>query len=189
MGDFEQLVRDYEKPVYNMALRMSGDPHDAQDLTQEVFLRLYRGLPGFRGEARLSTWIYRVTSNVCIDHARKRAKRREVPLIVPFGDEGDEREWDIPDERYSPEHELDKTLLRESLLAALDRLSPEHKAIVLLRELAGMSYEEIGETLSLGAGTVKSRLNRAREALRRNLYPELASNPEERGGEPVCARK
>lgn len=183
---FEKLVRLYEKPVYNMALRFSGNPQDALDLSQEVFIRVYRSLPKFRGDSAFSTWLYRLVSNICIDHARKQARRMETPLVTQF-DDADEQILDIPDARYSPETEFEKQQLRESLNAALEQLSPEHRMIVLLREIGGLSYEEIAGTQGLEAGTVKSRLNRARASLKKallrdgNIFETAPSNATKTG--------
>ena len=171
MKAFEQLVRTWEKQVYNMAFSACGSREDAADISQEVFLRLYRALPGFRGDSSFSTWLHRIVANICLDFLRKKARMREEPLII-LREDGSEALCDLPDVRYSPETELEKRQLREAVNRALLTLTPEHRMIVVLRELEGLTYEEIAEALSLEAGTVKSRLARARAQLRLRLAEE-----------------
>jgi RNA polymerase sigma-70 factor (ECF subfamily) len=170
---FELLMHAYEKKVYSMALRMSGSAEDAFDLSQEIFLRIYRSIGLFKMESSVSTWIYRLSTNVCIDFLRRRKKRPETALISE--QEDGEYENEIPDTRYSPESEYDKTELREQLSKALLCLSPEHRQIVVLRDINGLSYTEIADLLGIEEGTVKSRLFRAREQLRRQMA--VGNNP------------
>lgn len=170
MNAFEKIVKTYEKRVYNIALRMSGNEHDAFDLSQEAFLRVYRTLSSFKGRSSFSTWLFRITSNICIDFARKQARKnkKEQPIYIR-ADDGGEALLEIPDLRYNPEEISEKRRMREALQSALERLSPEHRQIIALRESGGLSYAEIAAALSLGEGTVKSRLARARESLREAL--------------------
>ncbi len=170
LGDsdaFEELVLTYEKKVYGMALRMTGSADDAFDVAQEVFIRAYRSLRGFKFESRFSTWLFRLSSNMCIDFLRKSGRRSEFSLD-DRGEAG-ERANEIPDLRYCPETELEKKELAQSVSQALLRLSPEHRQIVVMRDLCGLSYGEIACALSLEEGTVKSRLFRARERMRQEL--------------------
>ncbi len=161
---FEALVVANQKQIYNLALRMVGNEHDASDISQESFLRAYKSLGDFRGDSKFSVWLYRLTSNVCIDFLRSRKRWESVPLSVS-DDEDEERELDIPDERFAPESELQKKELRAAIARALQALPEEHRRILTLRELGGLSYEELGRALSLEPGTVKSRLSRARKKL------------------------
>ena len=176
---FEELVRQYEKRVYAVALRSSGSPEDAADIMQEVFLRAWRSIESFRGDSGFSTWLFRITMNLCVDHARhKNAQPQTQPLVV--GEEDAERP--IPDTAPTPEEHLENSELGRELAAALDEVSEEHRRIVLLRDVSGLSYTEIAEVLEISEGTVKSRLSRARIALRTillrrgNLLPSAASN-------------
>ena len=161
---FEDLVRAHEKTVYNLALRMTGNPQDAEDMAQEAFLKAYRSLPEFRGESKFSVWLYRIVSNLCLDLLRAR-KRRPTQSMTLQDDEGEENQLEIPDEHFSPEKLLDRRLTRESVQRGLDALPDDARQILLLREIRGMSYEEIAETLGLEPGTVKSRIFRARKRL------------------------
>lgn len=183
---FEELVRQYEKRVYAVALRSSGSPEDAADITQEVFLRAWRSIESFRGDSGFSTWLFRITMNLCVDHARhKHAQPQTQPLVV--GEEDAERP--IPDPAPTPEEHLENSELGRELAAALEEVSEEHRRIVLLRDVSGLSYTEIAEVLEISEGTVKSRLSRARIALRTillrrgNLLPSAASNDTKGGGD------
>lgn len=161
---FEALVLSYEKNVYNLALRMVKNAEDASDITQESFVKAYSSLASFRGESRFSVWLYRIVSNTCLDFLRGRSRRPTVSLYIE-NDEGEEAELDIPDVSQSPEELLERRLTRESVRRGLDALSAEYRQILLLREIQGLSYEEIAETLSMELGTVKSRIFRARKKL------------------------
>ena len=161
---FETLVLSYEKNVYNLALRMVKNPEDASDMAQDAFIRAYNSLASFRGESKFSVWLYRIVSNVCLDFLRSRSRHPTVSLSVE-NDEGEETELDIPDESQSPEALLERRLTRDSVRRGLDALSEEYRQILLLREIQGLSYDEIAETLSMELGTVKSRIFRARKKL------------------------
>lgn len=138
------------------------------DASQEVFLRVFRFLPGFQEESGFSTWIYRIGVNVCKDMLAKRAKRGELSLELP-DEEEDYRTAEVADSRYDPEAIVEQADLRESLAEAIGQLPQQQREMIVLRDIQGLSYEEIGQVLSLEAGTVKSRLSRARENLRKKL--------------------
>ncbi len=161
---FEQLMNAHEKTVYNLALRALGNPQDAEDLTQEAFLKAYRSLSSFRGDSKFSVWLYRIVSNLCLDYLRARSRRPAQSLTVE-DDEGEVGELEIPDEHFSPEKLLDRKLTRESVQRGLASLPDDARQILLLRELKGLSYEEIADVLDLEPGTVKSRIFRARKKL------------------------
>lgn len=161
---FEPLVTEHQKNAYNLALRMLSHPQDAEDVTQEAFFNAYRSLADFRGGSRFSSWLCRIVSNLCLDRLRSRARRAEASLTVE-NDEGEAEQLDVPDESYSPEALLERRLTGESVQRGLESLSPELRQILLLREIRGMSYEEIAAELSLEIGTVKSRIFRARKRL------------------------
>ena len=161
---FEELVRAHEKTVYNLALRLVGNPQDAEDMAQEAFLKVYRSLPEFRGESKFSVWLYRIVSNVCLDHLRRQG-RRPASSLTTEDEDGEEQQWDVPDESQSPERLLEQKLTREAVQRGLETLPEDQRQILLLREIRGMSYEEIGAALDLEPGTVKSRIFRARKKL------------------------
>ena len=164
---FAQIVDAHEKKVYNLALRTLQNPEDAQDITQEVFLKVYSELGSFRGESRLSVWLYRVTYNLCIDLLRKQKRRPAVSLA--FEMEDGEEEMEFPDTRYAPETELERKELQSAVQDALAQLSEDHRRILLMREFADFSYAQIAQQLGIQEGTVKSRIARARERIAKYL--------------------
>ena len=161
---FETLVLEYEKNVYNIALRITGNSEDAADMTQEAFIKAYNSLQSFRGDSKFSVWLYRIVSNVCLDFLRSKNRRPTVSLSVE-DDDGEDAQLDVADESQSPELLLDRKLTRDSVRRGLDSLPPDYRQILLLREIQGLSYDEIAQALSLEVGTVKSRIFRARKRL------------------------
>lgn len=166
---FGALVEKYQAMAYSQALRMLGNPDDAADATQDAFLNAWRALPGFQGQSSFSTWLYRLTSNACIDLLRRSKRRPTLSITVADEDEEGPQETDIPDERWSPERELERKETRQTVRSGLSALSPEHREVLALREFEGLSYQEIAQLLELEEGTVKSRIARARLALREFL--------------------
>jgi RNA polymerase sigma-70 factor, ECF subfamily len=169
---FESLVIRHETEVFRIGMRLLDDREDAQEAAQEVFLRVYRGLPSFRGEASFRTWLVGIAINVCRNHlssAVRKNRDRQVPLESRPDPEGDPVEMPLPSSDPDPEAALYGKELGAVLGGALSRLSGEHREILLLREVLSMEYEEISAALGCAVGTVKSRLARARDALRENL--------------------
>lgn len=184
---FEMLVREYEKNVYNLALRMVGNSEDAADMSQEAFIKAYNSLNSFRGDSKFSVWLYRIASNVCLDFIRSRKRKQTVSLSVE-DDNGEDVELDIADDTQSPERLMDKQLTRDAVRRGLASLPPGQRQILLLREIQGLSYDEIAEVLNVEAGTVKSRIFRARKKLSAFLLedgniPDFISSSKLRGGD------
>ena len=174
---FAQLVALYEKRVYALALRTTGNQEDAADAAQEAFLAAWRGLPSFRGEAGFATWLYRLTANAAIDHLRRtRRQRNEASL----NDEA--LGLNAVDAAPTPQERAEGEALREAVRWGMGELSRDHRQVLELREYQELSYEEIAGQLGVDLGTVKSRLSRARGALRKillksgNLSGYLPSN-------------
>ena len=151
------------KTVYNLALRMVGDRDDASDMTQEAFIKAYGSLSSFRGDSKFSVWIYRITTNVCLDFLRSKSRKQQVSLTV--SDDDEDAQLDIPDPKADPEQQLIKKISMQSVEEGLKTLPDKQRQILVMRELGGMSYAEIGAALSLEEGTVKSRIFRARKRL------------------------
>jgi len=184
---YEYLVKAYEKNVYNLALRMVGNSEDAYDMSQEAFIKAYNSLHSFRGDSKFSVWLHRIVSNVCLDYLRARNRKATVSLSVE-NDDGEDVELDIADEASSPQALLDRSLTRDAVRRGLQALPPDHREILLLREIQGLSYEEIADTLELEVGTVKSRIFRARKKLCAFLVkdgniPDYVSSSKLRGGD------
>ena len=171
---FGELVRRYEKKVLTLSNRLCGNPDDGADAAQEAFVSAWQGLPRFRGDANFSTWLYRLTSNACMDLLRRR-QRRDAHAGASLND--GETPPDIPDTAPSPQELAERRELRQELRDALQTLSPEHRQILILREIHQLSYDEIGQALSLDAGTVKSRIHRARDSLRKILTARGTFSP------------
>ena len=163
---FETLVRRHQKTIFNLVYRMLGDYDEAAEMTQETFLSAYRSIDRFRGEANFSTWLYRIA----INHATTRRKsvatwqQRSVPL--------DQTE-DIRDRQLNPEERAAQKDVQDKVQSALNSLDPEDATVILLRDLQDTPYEEVARILEVPLGTVKSRLHRARQALKARLAPHF----------------
>ena len=160
-GAFELLVIATQNDVYAVAYKMLGNSEDALDASQDAFIKAYTGISKFRGDAKFSVWMYRITYNICLDKLRK-TRRRPVVSIEP---EEDAPELQIADESPSPEDSLISREAAELVHRGLDTLSPKLRSVLVLREVSGLSYAEIAEATGLREGTVKSRINRARLTL------------------------
>ncbi len=158
---FEELVLAHQHRVYGLALRMLGDAAEAQDVAQEVFLRAHRGLAEFRGDARLSTWLYTIASRLCLNRLAGSERRLTRP--------GDEALGRVVDARPGPDETLERGELDAALHRAIAELPEERRVVVVLRDVDGLAYEEIAEILVLPVGTVRSRLHRARLDLKDKL--------------------
>lgn len=165
---FGILVERYQTKIYNLALRMCGNEDDAFDLAQESFLRAWRNLGSFQFESAFSTWLFRLCSNICLDFLRAKKRRAAVSLTMT-DDEGEENQLEIPDPGKTPEEAVFAAEDRELLTRALNELPADQREILTLRAIDDLSYSEIARILNLQEGTVKSRLSRARTALRKKL--------------------
>ena len=165
-GDaFETLVREHQTRVYNLALRMTGTEEDALEISQETFLKPWRTLGKYRGDCSLGSWLYRIASNLSIDLLRKN-KRRQTEKVVSLDDPGEDgRPLELPDLREEPQTILEREENRRAVWECLEKLPEEQKLILVLRDVNGLSYEEIAASMGLELGTVKSRIFRAREKL------------------------
>ena len=163
---FEQLVRLYEKRVFALTLRMCRNPEDAAEAAQEAFLSAWQGLAFFRGESSFATWLYRLASNACVDLLRREG-RHQAAAGPSLNDE--EAPLDVADGTPGPQEAAERRELREQIEEGLRALTPEHRQVLLLREMHQLSYDEIADTLELDVGTVKSRISRGRKQLRNFL--------------------
>ncbi|MET8689278.1 sigma-70 family RNA polymerase sigma factor [Streptomyces sp. NPDC004732] len=166
---FAELAARHRAKVYAVCLRVTGNPEDAADAAQETLTRTWRGLVGFHGTARFSTWLYRITVNAALAEVERRAARPR-----PAG-------LDMPDETYDVPAVAERVVTTLSVQAALDRVPPEYRAAIVLRECLQCSYAEVGEILGIPLNTVKSRISRARQALLVLLGPDPDEGAEDRG--------
>jgi RNA polymerase sigma-70 factor (ECF subfamily) len=184
---FEELVCRYERKIYTLAYRMTGNYHDANDLAQEAFLRAFQSIKGFRGDASFSTWLCRIATNVCRDELRKRYRvsLESLEQEVSFGDW--EMKKQIPADVPGPAEIYEQQELQHELQDLINTLTPEFRMALILRDIQGLSYEEIAEQLECSLGTVKSRISRARNYLKEKILSAQEQNsqreqksPEER---------
>lgn len=171
LGAFEDLLHHFERPVYSLCFRLLGDAEEARDAAQETFLKVYRGLSGFRGEAGLKTWIYRIAINQAMNQQRwwrRRHRYETVSLDLTRGDSESLGNL-LPANSASPEQQAIATERERSILRALAEIKPEYRITLVLREIEELSYEEIAKTMGISIGTVKSRIARGREELRRRV--------------------
>jgi len=180
---YGDLVRKHADSVFNACWRICGNLEDARDLTQEAFLRAFENLGRFRQQSSFRTWIFRVAMNLALSQRRRRRTRPTVSLDQPTDAAGTQAErlaQRVADERTpDPEATVSEAELHGQVLKALQGLDEEHRAVVVLRDIEGFDYEQIAAVLEVPTGTVKSRLHRARLALREVLAPHLVREPEQ----------
>jgi len=164
---FDQLIHRYEGKIYSVAYRFMGNHADAGDLAQDTFIRMYQALPGFRGDSSFATWLYRIAANACRDELRKRQRRRSVSMDEMI--EASPANIPAAAGEYSPEETVQRHETQRQVQECLNRLSDDHRLILVMREIQGLSYEEISGMLDCSLGTVKSRISRARNALKERI--------------------
>lgn len=162
---FDELMAPYEKRLYALCYRMAGEKEDAMDCTQEAMLRIWRALQSYRKEASFTTWIYRIATNTCLDVLRKKKSRPSISLDALM-DSG----FAVQDENADPEDYAISKARMLALQTGINSLKPDMRAALILRDIQGFSYEEVAVILATPLGTVKSRINRAREKLRSLLF-------------------
>ena len=167
---FDLLVKRYQDPLLNFIYRFVGDQTAAEDLLQETFLRLYKNKHYYKEVARFSTWIYTIAGNLAKTELRKR-KRRKFFSIHHYG--GEEKDYEIPDDTHNPERDTNSGITDKIIQKAIDKLSPKFRQVIVLRDIQGLSYDEIAEIEKVPLGTIKSRVNRARLKLQEDLQPLL----------------
>ena len=171
---FEKIQQKYQSKIYNLILRMVGDRDDAEDLTVETFFNAYRAWGRFRGDARVSTWLHQIAVNNCKNYFKQKDRRRDrepMSLDDSIETEGGELSRDVADWRNVPENRLmDKELVRQ-IQKAVEALAPAYRTVLVLAQMEEMSYDEIAQVTGLSVPAVKTRLNRARNMMRRRLEP------------------
>lgn len=168
---FEELIADYRKKVLNHAYRMLGNAEDAEDAAQEIFIRVFRSISHFNEESTFSTWLYKICSNVCLDVLRKRKRQNTAGTvsIQQYSSENEEYELPIEDKAPTPYESAQKSEAVRVLEKALEQLGEEQRNVIVMRDINDLPYEQIAEAMNCSLGTVKSRINRSRLALRKLL--------------------
>ena len=167
---FEQLVRDNEKQIYTLALRMTGSREDA--LAQDAFFQAWKALPTFQGESSFATWLYRLATNLCLDHLRTQKRRTQSMGPALSLDDEENGPVQVADQQLQPQEAVERSERRRALERGLASLPDHHRQVLIMRELSGLSYQEIAQVLDLDLGTVKSRIARARLSLRKILLED-----------------
>lgn len=179
VSSFEQLINQYQKMAYNVAYRIMGNEEDAKDMTQEALIKVFKNLKSFRMDASFSTWLYRIVMNTCKDDLRKK-KMKTLSIDQTFDTGSGEVQMEIEDEKLGPEDLLIQKETQGFVQEALQELQEANRIVLVLRDIKGMSYDEIGQVLDLPKGTVKSRINRGRLALKEIIKKKEKNNHERR---------
>ncbi len=178
---FNLLVRKYERKVFRLISRLVRDPAEVEDVSQEAFIKAYRALPQFRGDSAFYTWLYRIAVNTAKNHLVAQG-RRPIPLSDTLSEDEDGESFgreDVVSDNRTPEAELLSRQIAETVNRAIEALPQDLRTAVTLREIEGLSYEEIAEAMNCPIGTVRSRIFRAREAIAQQLRP-LLDTPQDR---------
>ncbi|PYR89472.1 MAG: RNA polymerase subunit sigma-24 [Acidobacteria bacterium] len=172
---YDELVRTYSGPIYHVAYRMTGDAAEASDAVQDIFLKIFRNIGGFKGEAALKTWIFKIAFSEILNRLRWWKRRhRYATLSLDESPDGNAPGDGVADAGPTPEEVLQAKERENAIQQALRRLSHEHRSIIVLRDIEGFSYTEIADVLGISMGTVKSRLARARADLKKSLMRYLS---------------
>lgn len=170
---FEELIRDYKKVAYNIALRVLRNVEDAEDASQEALIKVFKNIENFNMQSTFKVWLYRIVVNTCIDFKRKKNTNiLSIDEEFDFGERSQKRH-DIADNSQNPDSLLEQNFNSKLINDAVDKLNDDYKTIIMLRDIQGFSYNEISEILTCNLGTVKSRLNRARKNLKEILENEF----------------
>lgn len=171
---FERIISDYQNVVYSVAYRYADNAEDAADMSQEIFLKMFKSINTFQFKSKLSTWIYRVATNTCIDLVKK-ANRDGSTYSINEGYEnsdGDTRYSEITDDSSQPDIVAEKSEMRDIINTAISGLNEDYRTVIILRDIQGLSYDEISEIIGCSVGTVKSRISRGRKNLREILLKD-----------------
>lgn len=169
---FEELVDMYKDKIYHLGYRMLGNSGEAEDVVQDTFLRVYTNLDRYDENQKFSTWIYRIATNLCIDRLRKRKPSYSLDAEMPDGEGADWYSM-LPADQETPEEETLLSETQHQIRKAIDTLPEKYKSVVILRYLHDLSLQEIGDVLKMPVTTVKTRVHRGREFLRKKLEPEF----------------
>jgi RNA polymerase sigma-70 factor (ECF subfamily) len=165
---YKRIMQKYRNSIYHLIVRMIGYQHEAEDLTQEAFIKAFNSLASFNDEFAFSTWLYKIATNNCIDHLRKR-KLKTFSIDKPIDGHDGEQGFEIPDATYQPDSDILQSQQSRTIQSAIDSLPDKYQRVIVMRHQEEKSYEEIAEELNLPLGTVKAHIFRAREMLYKQL--------------------
>lgn len=171
---FEKIISEYQNVVYSVAYRYADNAEDAADMSQEIFLKMFRNINTFQFKSKLSTWIYRVATNTCIDLVKKTKNGRNTYSIDDGyeNSDGETKFNEIADDSSQPDIAVENGEIRDVINMAISRLSDDYRLVIILRDIQGLSYDEISEIVGCSVGTVKSRISRGRKNLREILFED-----------------
>jgi RNA polymerase sigma-70 factor, ECF subfamily len=173
---FVMLMQRYKQPIITFIYRFLGDYDDATDIAQETFVRLHRFGHTFKGEVKFSTWLFTIAANLSKSELKRYRRRMGVSMSAAFKRDEAGEDWDVPDESYRPDEQVDSNRIAQEVQKALMNIPPSYRQMIILRDVQQMSYEEISEITGVEMGTVKSRINRGRsrmQELLKDLYTEV----------------
>lgn len=179
LAAFEDLLERHLRRIYRVAYRLTGNPDDAEDLAQDAVVEAFRAFDRYQPGTYFDRWVCRIMTRTHIDHVRRRRRRPEISLDAPLSPGGEPRLVFLGDVQDDPQHLTEVADLDGAVQAALDALPPEFRAAVVLADVEGLSYDEVAAAVGCPVGTVRSRLHRARELLRRALRPHLTGRRDE----------
>lgn len=170
---FDELVSRYQRYVFNLIYQHMGSIDEIEDVAQEIFLRIYKFIRKYRGNASIESWIYKIVLNYCRTHARRRSTFARMFVPVTAANRDDERSFDIldslPDANYDPAKMVEQRRIAQDIMGAVRALPEIYRNILIMREVNELSYEEVAEILGISIGTVKSRISRARDLVRQKV--------------------
>lgn len=173
INSFEELIKEYKKIAFNIALKILKNKEDAEDISQEALIKVYKNIDRFNMDSSFKTWLYRIVVNTCLDHVRKN-KENPISIDQPIRSGHDEFYMDVEDYRPTPQEILETKLTQKMVMDAVNELEDDFKSIIILRDINDFSYEEISEILECNIGTVKSRISRGRQKLKEILEKNMA---------------
>lgn len=173
---FEELISKYQKTAYNIALKTLKNPEDAMDASQEALIKVYKSMKTFKSDSKFSTWLYRIVVNTCLDYIKKQSKAKVYSLDKELETNDGEIKREVRDNSLTPEEAFEKKETKKLVRDSIHKLDEKHKAVIVLRDIEGFSYDEIADIIECNIGTVKSRIKRAREKLKQIILNEMEQN-------------
>lgn len=171
---FEELIKDYKKMAYNIALRVLRNKEDAEDISQEALIKVFKNINTFNMKSSFKVWLYRIVMNTCLDFKRKKSII-SYSIDKPLENDESEMMQEIADNTYNPDVVIQNELESQMLYESIDSLDDDFRIVIVLRDLQGLSYKDIASVLSCNEGTVKSRLNRARNKLKEIITKKMSN--------------